>query len=346
MHQKEKTKTCGFVMIVYDNILDIIRKSGGIQVLFGEIKSRLKNKNIKYIEPKIVNRHFERYRDFHCYQKLIEPYSIFHSTYYRLPDVETRYKYKLKTVTTVHDFTYENEIGGLKGVVHSWQKNRAIRNSDKIICVSENTRKDLFKYLPDIDREKVSVVHNGYSNIYYQRTDITRLENTLIFVGARGGYKNFELLIKALSKSDTINLVIIGGGPLSKKEQTQLNQYIPERFFHTGLISQDELAIWYNRATALVYPSLYEGFGIPILEAFASGCPVIAFNSSSIPEVAGDAAYLFDCNTVDDLATKIEVCLSDKVKRAEMVEKGLARADLFSWDKCFEETLSVYKKLM
>ncbi|MCG6405525.1 glycosyltransferase family 4 protein [Vibrio fluvialis] len=327
-------------MIIYDGIIGSLQPNGGISVLFEELRKRLAPSEFKYYSYNneensvyLKSRIMERYRDF---GENIELTDLFHSTYYRLPNSACN------VVTTVHDFTYERYIGGLANVVHSFQKNRAIKKSNQIICVSENTALDLLKYCP-IDESKINVVYNGVSNDYYPYK--SSYSGYVVFVGSRANYKNFECVVESVVLISDLKLVIVGGGTLTSDELGYLNTKLNGRYEHKGFIANSALNAVYNDALALVYPSSYEGFGIPVIEAMKAGCPVIALNSSSIPEVAGNAAMLLETPSVGAIREAI-VALDSGIIRNNMVSQGLENAKRFSWDKCFEETQKVYSKLI
>lgn len=337
-------------MIVFDKIITTLQNTGGASILFNELISRLHRDSEAFQEYgyqekeenrpnyiKIKKRALERYRDFPT--KILSSGDIFHSTCYRIPDTKGR----LKTVTTVHDFTYEEVIGGLPRAVHSWQKNRAIHASDSIICVSNNTRLDLEKYLPSVRGKRIHVIHNGVADFYRPIADVKKLEY-LLFVGQRGGYKNFQALIKAVQPMNEISIRCVGGGDFTKKEKEMLAASIPGRYSHLGYLSNEALNLAYNQALALVYPSVYEGFGIPVVEAMRAGCPVVAVNCSSIPEVAGNAAILCDSGDPSALREGIKNVLSNSV-RTSLIERGILQAQRFSWERCYQETLKVYQSL-
>ncbi|ENO98575.1 mannosyltransferase [Thauera phenylacetica B4P] len=330
-------------MLVFDGIIFSLQRSGGISVLFLELFQRLHkdlfqvinfNRELDYgiyRKPRIL----ERFRDF----KLESPCALFHSTYYRLPEA-----FKGPVVTTVHDYTYERYFGPVRKFVHSWQKNRAIFGSEKIICVSESTRADLLYYTGEKYESRCVVIPNGVSTEYHRLASFTPTSQVL-FVGARAGYKNFKALVLALSTLPDLRLAVVGGGAFTSKERGFLEAHLSNRYAHLGYLSNRELNVEYNRSFCLVYPSLYEGFGIPILEAMRAGCPVIAVRSSSIPEVAGDAAYLMERGDPCEIRAALDF-LNSSPNRAEFIRKGLERSAQFSWDRTFDRTLAVYEQLL
>lgn len=341
--------------LIVDGIIENLQENGGCTVYFEQLLTFLQNDNINldYIRFKSKDgsislngkctrvvyktaKLLERWRDVEIKGVQSES-TVFHSTHYRLP------KQRVKTVTTVHDFTYELYRKGPARWMHSWQKFRAIRNSDLVICVSKNTANDLMKFCP-IDPEKIRVVYNGVSPLY---TPLSQTENTneVVFIGARGWYKNFTLAVQTIQRFPNLRLSIVGGGKLTDEELQYLETHIPGRYEWLGRLSEEELNIVYNRAHCLFYPSSYEGFGIPVIEAMRSGCPVIAVNVSSIPEVAGSAAILVSQADIESFYEAF--CkLNDQKIRRDMITRGVEQADKFSWEQCYQGTLSVYQELI
>lgn len=334
-------------MIVYDGIIENLQNYGGITVLFKEVISRMDNyRYISYKSDSVISsnsrseikyplRFGERYRDVFCPTDA----SIFHSTYYRLP-----IQRNVKVVTTVHDFTYEKYVKGFAQKVHSWQKNRAILNSDRVICVSQNTAIDLMKYCP-VNENRIVVVNNGVSQDYRPLADSNNYTNEVVFIGARGGYKNFFSAVDSIALSSELTLSIVGGGLLTSTELTYLKNRIPGRYTHLGTLSNEDLNKLYNRAYCLLYPSSYEGFGIPVIEAMRAGCPVIAINSSSIPEVVGDNNILVE-KPEPQLIFEALIALDNSIERDKWIAIGLANSKKFSWERCYNETRQVYGDLV
>lgn len=342
--------------LIVDGIIENLQNGGGCTVYFEQLLSFYQENNLHLDYIKYTNGHnnislnhqntfmhqrelriLERWRDVDVSDFTND--SIFHSTHYRLPCDKKRNK----IITTVHDFTYELYRKGPAQWMHSWQKNRAINKSDFVICVSNNTAKDLLRYCP-IDEGKIRVIHNGVSNVYRQIDNVAKT-NEVLFVGGRGWYKNFAMAVEAISLTSEFTLSIVGGGVLTAEEIKMLDTKIPGRYKHLGRVSDEELNEIYNRVFCLLYPSFYEGFGIPVIEAMRSGCVVIAVNESSIPEVAGDAAYLLDnanpvaiMGAINDLANS---GLYNKLRK-----DGFFQAEKFSWEKCYNETHAVYRECL
>lgn len=348
--------------IVYDNIIYSLQKAGGISAYWSELCSRLKNSgeditfygypndnifmtnlDINLKKETFINYKINRYLNF---QQKIPQNTIFHSSYYRIVNQKG-----IINITTVHDFTYEYYRKGLAKFFHSWQKGKAINKSDGIICVSQNTKNDLLKFYPNVKEENIQVIYNGVSDTFCQLNEslqyltgtYEQLQNKkyILYVGDRKGYKNFDIVTKILEQMDNYILVIVGGGSLSDNEK----EILQKDYFHYQGISADELNILYNNAFCLLYPSSYEGFGIPIVEAMKAGCPVVCINASSIPEVAGNAALFVEKLDVKEFINEI-LKLENKIIRDNIIAKGLMQANKFSWNKCFEETIYFYKKIL
>jgi glycosyltransferase involved in cell wall biosynthesis len=173
----------------------------------------------------------------------------------------------------------------------------------------------------------------------------------LLYVGVRSGYKNFKLFLKGVSQSSKLllefDVISFGGGAFNTAEL----DYIKSLGFRHDQVGQlsggDEvLNSLYKGAAAFVYPSLYEGFGLPLLEAMVCMCPIICSNSSSMPEVVGDAAEYFNPMITEDISVAIERVVFSESRSLELVEKGLGRVKKYSWKKCAQETLAVYKNLL
>jgi len=236
----------------------------------------------------------------------------------------------------------------------------AVKYADKIIAISENTKMDLIKYY-SCPPDKIKVIYLGADEIFkpHKKKEIGPIlskyninKKYILNVGSIEPRKNLIGLIKAyaslpISLKDSYELIIIGNSGwlnldiFEMVNILQLNNKI--RFIRN--VPDEDLPYLYNGASLFIYPSFYEGFGLPVLEAMQCGCPVITSNNSSLPEVAGDAALLIDPNNVSDIAKKMELLLNNDDLRNELAIKGLERAKGFSWDKCAKETLKNYEDL-
>lgn len=274
---------------------------------------------------------------------------IVHETYY---SQKSKAPVGSKVVLTVFDMIHErfpDSFGFWDST--SREKAEAVERADHVVCISEQTRKDLIELL-GVDQAKTSVVHLGFS-LTKQSAELTRVSERpyILFVGNRGGYKNFKSLLYAYAANPSLqhdyDLVVFGGGSLKGEEKALLTHLgIPfERVRH---LSGDDsvLSGLYRRAALFVYPSRYEGFGIPPLEAMSFNCPVACAQISSIPEVVGDAAEFFDPDSVESIGYAIERVLNDATLRHLLIARGRERIKLFSWERCAEQTLDVYQSLL
>ena len=216
----------------------------------------------------------------------------------------------------------------------------------KEYALKTHTKQDLLKFLPDVDEKKIRVIYNGVSDEYYPLLNINNyklpypVNSYLLFVGERKAYKNFDLVVKSL-KYLTYKLVIVGA-ELEKEEQKLLDKNLSsDNYCHVGRISNYDLNILYNGAVALIYPSSYEGFGLPVIEAQKAGCPVIAYNSSSISEIIGETPLLMHRLDLQELLKKVNM-LSDLELRKDVIEKGIQNAKRFSWDDMYRKLIDLY----
>lgn len=274
---------------------------------------------------------------------------VVHETYY----YERRLAPQgVPVVVTIHDMIYEK----FPQFYPSWDRTRylkreAVRRADQVICVSENTKRDLMEIL-EVPEDRISVIHHGYS-----LTGNASLNQPgsiagpyVLFVGLRGGYKNFRTFLQAYALSkmlkNNFRIVCFGGGSLTRSELEYMERLGVQQDGVVHLTGSDELlSTVYRHAAALVYPSLYEGFGIPPLEAMAHGCPVICSSTSSLPEVCGDAASYFDPNEAQEIQRVVEDTVGSSARLEDLKRRGLERIKLFSWEACAAQTVQVYRAL-
>jgi glycosyltransferase involved in cell wall biosynthesis len=357
--------------IVLDNIIFSLQKAGGISSIWVELVKRVYvnsefkslfieypnafenpyRKKIQINSENIINKSWDAKiaAHFSLRHKTADnkPF-IFHSSYYR-----TCKNKNAMNITTVHDFIYEYTRKGIPKILHHHRKKDAILASEAIICISENTKKDILKFFPQTDEKKLHVIHNGISNEFYKLEDIlikneleNRYGNYILFVGARHvPHKNFPPLVVALEKHKNLNLLLAGGNVLANSEIEYMDKYIKGRYFQILGTSNKELNDLYNNAFALVYPSLYEGFGLPIIEAQAAGCPVIATNVSSVTEIAYGSALLTDSGNAEEIDAELNK-LYDTEIRKKIIDKGINNSKQFSFENMTTKILSLYKSLI
>ena len=274
--------------------------------------------------------------------------NIIHDTYYRAVKHNTGH---IKKIITVYDMIHELFPDQFSKKDNTTElKKFAVAEADHIICISNNTQKDLIKFF-NVDVKKTSVIHLGFS---FRLKEIKKPEKInkpyLLYVGARNGYKNFTKFIEAYSApkiKDFYDLVIFGGSRLNEKEIAMFERLQISKKSLKEINGDDAtLAGYYKNASLFVYPSLYEGFGIPPLEAMHHGCPVVCSNTGSMPEVVGNAALLFDPYSVESIRNNIISVLYDNKLRSSLTSKGFEQVKKFSWEKCAKETYKVYKKVL
>jgi glycosyltransferase involved in cell wall biosynthesis len=271
--------------------------------------------------------------------------SIIHQTYY---SGRTKRSRKTPTILTVYDMIHETAPNYFPDAKQTQnQKSISIKNATHIICVSNYVKNDL-QNIFNLPPENVTVVPLGcHPADKFKPKKICMGKPYLLFVGPRGGYKNFSAALKAYSSSKRLmrelQLVLFGGGKLSRGEKEEVATLgIPEKdVTHVG---EDDKILHhlYRNATAFIWPSLHEGFGIPPIEAMSCGCPVISSNASCMPEVLSDAAEFFDPKNTESIATKIEDVVFSEAVRTKLIDKGYKRSGDLSWDKCARETYAVY----
>ena len=300
------------------------------------------------------------YEQFKFPYKKVQGNNILHVPHYNIPIF-----YKGNLVTTIHDITHilfpEYLPNKFALYYAKFMISRAVKRSEYILTVSENTKKDLIKYF-NADPNKIVITYNGVDKKFrckekseyeylYSKYRIDRNKKILLYVGNKKPHKNIAKLIKAMSlleNKENYTLVLSGKGFEGYNELENLSDKLGlnELIIHTGIVSDEELVDLYNLADLFVFPSLYEGFGIPLLESMACGTPVICSNSSSLPEVVGDAALMFDPNDEVELARSIEGVLSNKQLYKELIEKGYKRVRKFTWEDCRRKTEEVYKNML
>jgi glycosyltransferase involved in cell wall biosynthesis len=364
--------------VIYDHQMFSLQEYGGISRYFCELASRIHR--IPGFQARVVAPvHFNSYLSacpvpqtaaylpkrvprsgflYRATNALLSPLltrasspALIHRTYYA-PHAK---RVDIPTVVTVFDMIHElfpDSFSANDPVIRN--KRPCLERADHIVCISECTANDLVR-LFGVARKKISVTYLGYSNEFAFAGSADEVSPSkrpyLLYVGGRAGYKNFDLALKAYANSSRLardfDFVAFGGLPFNAAEKelvTSLHLRPDSVARWTG--SDADLARAYRHARALVYPSKYEGFGMPPLEAMSSGCAVACSNASSIPEVVGEAAAMFDPNDLESIRQVLEdLCLNDSA-RTRMVVAGRERIRHFSWDRCASETAAAYERVL
>jgi glycosyltransferase involved in cell wall biosynthesis len=365
--------------IIYDYQVFSFQKYGGVSRYFCETAGHIAKADVSKIEifaPFYINEYAHNIKNVHIHGIKIsevprlscivlwvneavsrfflrprQNVDIFHETYFSKADNCPR---SAKRVITVYDMVHEKFPESFA----VWDKTRenkayAVNRADHVICISESTQRDLIKLL-GVPKEKTSVVYLGYSLTFKKEVSSIPPINKrpfILYVGGRNKYKNFEGMLRAFASSKLLknefSIVCFGGGGFDSRELALIASLnIPTESIKYECGDDEILASLYASAAAFVYPSLYEGFGIPPLEAMSSGCPVVSSNTSSLPEVVGDAAEMFDPANEADMCAAIERVVSSPEKAQQLVVRGYERIKNFSWEKCALDTLNVYEKVL
>tara|TARA_Y100001958_G_C21214181_1_gene539681 strand:+ start:731 stop:1810 length:1080 start_codon:yes stop_codon:yes gene_type:complete len=315
-----------------------------------------KNKYIKKIEKKyIFGFHFSKYPNIFILRylnKILVNYylkgkdkELIHFMY----DPEHSQKnISQKKIITIHDTIHERYERSYNNNFYSRRK-EILKQMDKIICVSNNTKKDLIEYY-DIENSKISVIYNGADHLntllLKDGEDIKNSKPYILYVGSRGKYKNFRLFIESYKKSKKIfnnfNVICFGGGSFSKDEIDFFKRLNVLK--NVSLVLGDDLILksYYKNASLFIYPSLYEGFGISILEAMNLGCPTLVSNIPVFREILENKTSFFDPKSHEDLIFSMEKILFDNENKINLISIGNKIAKKYTWSKCYDETINLY----
>lgn len=363
--------------IAFDHQIFTIQDYGGISRYFSILANELlkndieikaftgihQNKYINYLANKVddgieINKYpLNTKKIFYVINHLISQTKIhlwkpdlIHETYYSFLPINNN---KSIRVVTAYDMIHELFKANFPQNDQTANKKKDVFDRvDHIISISNNTKRDLVEVY-GIKESKISVVHLGVDLSRFsqsKRKELSQNNPFILYVGPRSHYKNFDKFISACSDSkiikNNIKILAFGGGPFSKNEHLRFKKL----GFNDNSIEQvsgdDSILVdLYSKAFCFVYPSLYEGFGLPPLEAMASGCPVVSSNTSSMPEVINDAAEFFNPYEIDDIRFAIEKVITSDKRRKELIELGYKNVNLFSWSKCAKQTIGIYERL-
>lgn len=290
----------------------------------------------------------------HLYRRKLD---LYHSTHYVLPAwVQS------KVVVTIHDIIHllypEFLPSNLAFLYAQRMIRRSLTRGDRIISVSQNTRSDLMHHF-DVDGRKIQVVHNGVEDVFRQPLppedlarwlrDLGLSQPYILFVGNPKPHKNLDNLVKAYARARRLAqfdapLICVGHRDGSEFKIRQRAEYlgVGDRVRLLGHVAQEALPAIYQGAALFLYPTLYEGFGLPVIEAMASGVAVITSNTSALKEIAEGYAHLVDPLDIDGMAKAIARCMGDPEHRASLAKLGLRRSEDFRWDRAAKKTLEIY----
>lgn len=360
--RKENTGT-GYYIINLINGLQKVDKVNQYYIFVDENAIsdfiNFKNSNIEIINKKFKNRFFRIF-----WQLFLLPLNlrkldikVLHSTNYITP----LFKLGVKTIVTIHDLTviiFPGKHSVLKRLFYNIFIPFFIRKSDKIITVSSNSKNDIIKHFKGIG-EKISVTYESYPEYFNNKIDENECfrilkkynikKDFILFVGMIEPRKNIIAILKALidlDKEINLDLVIVGKKGWHYKDisafMTNKSYGLNNDIIFTGYVPENEIKNIYQSAYIFVYPSIYEGFGLPPLQAMACGVPVITSNTSSLPEVVGEAAIKIDPNNLKELTNSIRQLATDSKLRNELVKKGLRQVKKFKLEEVAEKTLDIY----
>lgn len=307
----------------------------------------LRNKIIKPVETDEVN----KFLSVEALKK--QDFDVFHPTYY--DDYFLPYLGNKPFVLTVYDMIHEiyPECFSLADKI-SEKKRDLAKVAHKILAISECTKKDLIRFF-GIPSEKITVTHlatsmdSAASHAIPLPLASALPKRYILFVGARTVYKNFYFFINSmrlLMEVDPTLHIFCTGGPFNRNEKIFFETNGIANQVHQLAASDTELEVLYQHALAFVFPSLYEGFGIPVLEAFSNACPAVLANAGSLPEIGGDAAVYFEPKDAQSVHAAMSEVLYNAARRAELVALGNKRLQQFSWRRTCRETEAVYRALV
>ena len=339
------------------NLLNAMLKlnTGHEFILFGD-KAKLKNYTYHLTPCEIVHWNAPIYS---LREQITQPFSRYKLDILHCPHFNTPYFYNGRLIVTIHDLIYlifqQSCPSKLAKLYANIMASRSAAKSDHIIAVSENTKKDILRFFKKAEPSKIKVIYEAADPHFKiiddqeKLTDIKKRYNLpdkfILFVGSLKYHKNLITAMEAFSKlkekvSDCSFVVV---GRSSRRESRLKKMVTSQEIIYLGEVPSEDLVTIYNLSTVLLHPSLYEGFGLTILEAMACGIPVVSSNAASLPEVGGDAVLYVNTNDAAGFSDALYKVLTNETLRKNLINKGLNRVKEFSWEKTARETLEMYK---
>jgi glycosyltransferase involved in cell wall biosynthesis len=309
----------------------------------------LKNYDIKVSKPNTMNKYLS-----HLWLHTILPFiksDIIISPANIAPIYIPKSK---KLILTLHDLAfikYKDTFSSFFRFYYTFLVPFNVKRASKIITVSNSSKEEIESFYPD-SKGKVEVIHNGIDSKFKQNKNISK-KNQILYVGSLNKRKNFISVLKMFEKLDdkSVSLKMVGNFSSNFDIDNDTNQMILEAKSNEKIsflqnVTTDELVELYNESKLFIYPSFYEGFGFPVVEAMACGTPVLCSDTTSLPEIGGDAAMYCDPNDLDDILCKTKMILDSDEMQSDMIKKGLEQSKKFTIDLMIEQHLKVLNKVM
>ena len=352
--------------IFFDGVFNRFPRSGIHRYFFNLIK-HLPHEFRKYSSSSVTKtqipnhyipyfRHFRPHKlsfflEYLWFRKLcfLEKFDLIHSAYYNISQACRHLLAKgTPHIITVHDLIHELFDEKENQILET--RSRILQNAKAIIAVSNNTKVDLLKVYPSIAENKVFVIHHGLDgDAWSPSTDSAGKDNYLLYVGHREGYKNFEILLptlKTLRRKYDLKLIAVGPKPSISERQLICEYKLDSHIKFHWEVSDDKLSVLYSRCLAFVYPSLYEGFGFPLIESMARGAIPIASKSSCLPEVLGEAGIIVKPSCSKSMVEAVSKIIENENFKKSLETASIKRSKDFSWEKNVKKTIKSYHKVL
>jgi len=361
--------------IAFDHSIFTIQSFGGVSRYYAQLAQHLHAADVqtKIFAPLHINQYLDELPDGRVYGRRLQRYpkslkklarktnfllaqraiskwrpDILHETYFTDNPIRAK---NAAVVVTIYDMITElmPELFP-KAALVTQRKKQALARADHIICISENTRMDLCNQF-GLAKNRVSVVYPGVDVVAQPEISHRQSDRPyFLYVGGRLEYKNFNTLLRAFAQSPRLkkdfSIIAFGGGSFTSAELNLMRELKLDQNQIIHMSGSDQtLANQYSQARAFVYPTRYEGFGFPPLEAMALNCPVICSNASCVPEVVGNAALMFDPHSIEALMVALETLANDEAVRKSLIAAGAVRYKNFTWQKCATETRAIYHRI-